>query len=214
MSSIWHCEHGQKPNTPGVRNDAKSLDSLTELIKHTTLPPETSRKYPTIILNYVPNCDVNILYKFIIRSATIYTTDSSQRSCCYPWTLTHLSLLWHGYSQQSTRNCRIKSKWYPRLGVISVKCISCCVYIIRIGFLYGDAVLRFSRILGSSGTTQQKRSGRDFDRAIYAMKRLHEVLNSKLLLQFRKWCALKKVALSRQACDLLKDMNNSFSATE
>ena len=66
------------------------------------------------------------------------------------------------------------------------------------GFLYGDAGLK--QLLQDSGvfapgTNQQTMSGRDFDRGIYALKFVDEVLHSRFSLQFKQWCEQKDIIL-------------------
>ena len=60
-----------------------------------------------------------------------------------------------------------------------------------IGHLYGDAGL--NQLLHESGvfaagTVQQMLSGKDLDRALYAMKLLDEALNIHFFAQFQSWC--------------------------
>ena len=74
--------------------------------------------------------------------------------------------------------------------------------------LYGDAGLL--RLLHESGvyapaTAQQILLGRDFDRALRALKLVHEVLGI-FFHQFRKWCILQERTIPSEVHDKLKEL--------
>ena len=86
-----------------------------------------------------------------------------------------------------------------------------------IGFLYGDAGLR--QLLQDSGvfavgTTQQILAGRDFDRAVYSLKLTDEVLNSRFLMNFQKWCEEKGIVIPNEVCALLESATDLVTVTE
>ena len=83
-----------------------------------------------------------------------------------------------------------------------------------IGFLYGEAGLR--QLLQESGvfaagSTQQILSGKDFDRAIYGLKLVDEVLNSRFLLNFHKWCEQKGMNIPTEVAGLLRDLSDQMT---
>lgn len=55
-----------------------------------------------------------------------------------------------------------------------------------------------------------KMSGKDFYRAMHAVKLVDIVLNSRLLLQVRRWCEQKLLSIQSKVCDILPDRNNFF----
>lgn len=84
-----------------------------------------------------------------------------------------------------------------------------------IGFLYGDAGLR--QLLQESGvfaagTTQQILSGKDFDRATYAMKLVDEVLTSQFLKNFSMWCEEKGVLMPNEVSELMDETTDHMTS--
>ena len=75
-----------------------------------------------------------------------------------------------------------------------------------VGHLYGDAglrhLLRDSGVF-AAGTVQQILSGKDFDRGLYAMKILDEVLYGQFFRQFILWCGKTGSAIAEQVLDQL-----------
>lgn len=70
-----------------------------------------------------------------------------------------------------------------------------------IGYLYGDAGLRnllHESGVFAAGSVEKILSGRDFDRALYALKITDETLNRRFLLQFKKWCENNKLTILDQ----------------
>ena len=78
-----------------------------------------------------------------------------------------------------------------------------------IGHLYGDAglfhLLHDSGSFGP-GAAQEILSGRDFDRGLYAMKLVDEVLHSLFLQEFETWCNDKEITLPVQVTNLKDEL--------
>lgn len=80
-----------------------------------------------------------------------------------------------------------------------------------IGHLHGDAGLR--QLLHESGvfaagSVQQILYGRDFDRALYAMKLVDEALNARLLSTFQEWCGRSSRKIPGVIAELLQELEN------
>lgn len=62
-----------------------------------------------------------------------------------------------------------------------------------IGYIYADAglssLLHESEVF-AAGSVQQMLSGKQFDRTVYAIKLVDEVLHSRFFLQFHNWCRI------------------------
>ena len=86
-----------------------------------------------------------------------------------------------------------------------------------IGYLYGDAGL--SQMLTDSGvfapgTVRNILLGKDFDRAMYAMKLVDEVLHCRFFVQFNKWCEENHKTLPESIINELEDIEKYFSDLE
>ena len=78
-----------------------------------------------------------------------------------------------------------------------------------IGHLYGSAgihqLLHDSGVF-AAGTAHQILAGKDFDRGLYALKLVDEVLNSLFLREFEVWCKLKHAILPPQFTGVLEEL--------
>ena len=78
-----------------------------------------------------------------------------------------------------------------------------------IGHLYGSAgihqLLHDSGVF-AAGTAHQILAGKDFDRGLYAIKLVDEVLNSLFLQEFEVWCKLKHAILPPQFTSVLEEL--------
>ena len=82
-----------------------------------------------------------------------------------------------------------------------------------IGFLYGDAGL--SNLLVDSGlfapkTVEHMLSGKDFDRAIYALKLLEEALSMQFLQQFHARCESSSKHIPPRLSEGLQELESAF----
>ena len=83
-----------------------------------------------------------------------------------------------------------------------------------IGKIYGDAGLRnllCESGVFAAGSVQNILSGKDFDRAIRAMKLVDEALTRRFLLHFENWCTQNNRAIPEELSTLLTQLRESFS---
>jgi hypothetical protein len=86
-----------------------------------------------------------------------------------------------------------------------------------IGHLYGDAglgqLLHESGVF-AAGSVRQILSGKDFDRALYAMKLVDEALNARLLLRFSEWCDHTGKQIPQQMTTFLDELDTAFTTND
>ena len=85
-----------------------------------------------------------------------------------------------------------------------------------IGHLYGSTGLSnllYDSDVFAAGTAQQILSGRDFERGLYAMKLLDEVVNSLLLDEFGHWCRDRDIAVPPELMRGLQELQQEYNCT-
>jgi len=83
-----------------------------------------------------------------------------------------------------------------------------------IGAVYGDAGLRSLLVdsgLFASGTVSNILTGKDFEKAVFAMKVIDEALTKRLLIQFKKWCVVHGHVVPEELDGALADLSDSFA---
>jgi len=75
-----------------------------------------------------------------------------------------------------------------------------------IGHLYGDAGLKpllHESGVFATGSVQRILAGKDFDRALYALKLIDEALSARLILNFTEWCKNTGTDIAPSVTELL-----------
>ena len=78
--------------------------------------------------------------------------------------------------------------------------------IAAIGHLYGDAGLKLllhESGMFATGSVQRILAGKDFDRALYALKLIDEALCARLIVNFKEWCKSTGTDISPNVTKLL-----------
>ena len=86
--------------------------------------------------------------------------------------------------------------------------------IAAIGHLYGDAGLKpllHESGVFATGSVQRILAGKDFDRALYALKLIDEALSARLIVNFTEWCKSTATDLAPNVTELLQEMDQTLS---